>query len=290
MFPANFGYVAARSVEEALQLMAKHGEDSKLLAGGHSLIPAMKLRLQSPQILIDLGTVPGLRGVRTEGNHLVIGALTVHADLASSDLIGKHVPGLADAASVIGDMQVRNRGTLGGSVAHADPAADLPVILTALNASFIVQSSSGQRVIAADDFFTDFYTTAMGANEILTEIRVPIPAPGTGTAYAKLPHPASGYVVVSAGALITRQRSGACVAARVSIGGLGSGPVRAIATEMELQGKPLTPQLIAAAAAKAAEETDPVEDSYAGADYKRHVATVYARKAIEEAVQRAATN
>jgi carbon-monoxide dehydrogenase medium subunit len=286
MFPANFGYVAARSVEEALQLMAKHGDDGKLLAGGHSLIPAMKLRLQSPQILIDLGTVPGLRGVRTDGNQLVIGALTVHADLASSDLIGKHVPGLADAASVIGDMQVRNRGTVGGSVAHADPAADLPVILTALNASFIVQSSSGQRAIAADDFFTDFYTTAMAANEILTEIRVPIPAPGTGTAYAKLPHPASGYVVVSAGALITRQRSGACMAARVSIGGLGSGPVRAIATEMELQGKPLTPQLIAAAATKAAEETDPVEDSYAGADYKRHVATVYARKAIEAAVER----
>jgi carbon-monoxide dehydrogenase medium subunit len=287
MFPANFGYVAARSVEDALQLMAKHGEDGKLLAGGHSLIPAMKLRLQSPQMLIDLGTVPGLRGVRTEGNHLVIGALTVHADLASSDLIGKHVLGLVDAASVIGDMQVRNRGTIGGSVAHADPAADLPVILTALNASFIVQSSSGQRAIAADDFFTDFYTTAMAANEILTEIRVPIPAPGTGTAYAKLPHPASGYVVVSAGALITRQHSGACVAARVSIGGLGSGPVRAIATEMELQGKPLTPQLIAAAATKAAEETDPVEDSYAGADYKRHVATVYVRKAIEVAVARA---
>jgi carbon-monoxide dehydrogenase medium subunit len=225
--------------------------------------------------------------VRTDGNQLVIGALTVHADLASSDLIGKHVPGLADAASVIGDMQVRNRGTVGGSVAHADPAADLPVILTALNASFIVQSSSGQRAIAADDFFTDFYTTAMAANEILTEIRVPIPAPGTGTAYAKLPHPASGYVVVSAGALITRQRSGACMAARVSVGGLGSGPVRAIATEMELQGKPLTPQLIAAAATKAAEETDPVEDSYAGADYKRHVATVFARKAIEAAVERA---
>jgi carbon-monoxide dehydrogenase medium subunit len=287
MFPANFGYVAAHSLEEALQLMAKHGEDGKLLAGGHSLIPAMKLRLQSPQILIDLGTVPGLRGVRTEGNHLVIGALTVHAELASSDLIGKHVPGLADAASVIGDMQVRSRGTIGGSVAHADPAADLPVILTALNAAFIVQSSSGQRAIAADDFFTDFYTTAMAANEILTEIRVPIPAPGTGTAYAKLPHPASGYVVVSAGALITRQRSGACVAARVTIGGLGSGPVRAVATELELQGKPLTPQLIATAAAKAAEESDPVEDSYAGADYKRHVATVFARKAIELAAQRA---
>lgn len=288
MFPANFAYVAARSVEEALQLMAKHGEEGKLLAGGHSLIPAMKLRLQSPQTLIDLATVPGLRGVRVDGNNLVIGALTVHTDVASSELVRRHVPGLSDAASVIGDVQVRNRGTIGGSVAHADPAADLPVILTALNASFIVQSSTGKRTVAVDDFFTDFYTTALNANEILTEIRVPIPSPGTGTAYAKLPHPASGYVVVSAGALIIRQASGSCTAARIAIGGLGSGPCRAIATEMELKGKPPTPQIIAMAAAKAAEETDPVEDSYASAEYKRHVATVYARKAIEAALERAA--
>jgi len=287
MFPANFAYVAAGSVEEALQLMVKHGEEGKLLAGGHSLIPAMKLRLQSPQTLIDLGTVPGLRGVRVDGNNLIIGALTVHTDVASSDLVRKHLPGLAEAASVIGDVQVRNRGTIGGSVAHADPAADLPVILTALNASFIVQSVTGNRTIAVDDFFTDFYTTAMNANEILTEIRVPIPSAGSGSAYTKLPHPASGYVVVSAGALITRQASGSCAAARIAIGGLGSGPIRAIATEMELRGKPLTPQVIAAAAAKAAEETDPVEDSYASVDYKLHVATIYARKAIEEAVRRA---
>jgi carbon-monoxide dehydrogenase medium subunit len=288
MFPASFGYVAARSVEEALQLMATHGEDGKLLAGGHSLIPAMKLRLTSPGVLIDLGTVPGLRGVRIDGNHLVIGALTVHAHVAVSDLVRKHVPGLADAASVIGDVQVRNRGTIGGSVAHADPAADLPVILTALNAAMVVQSPAGNRVIAVDDFFTDFFTTAMSPNEILTEIRVPIPPAGSGSAYAKLPHPASGYVVVSAGALITRQASGSCVSARLAIGGLGSGPIRAIATEMELQGKPLTSQVIAAAAVKAAEETDPDGDTYASAEYKRHVATVYARKAIEAAVQRAA--
>lgn len=286
MFPASFGYVAARSVEEALELMAKHGEDGKLLAGGHSLIPAMKLRLQSPHTLIDLGTVPGLRSVKVDANQLVIGALTVHADVAASDLVRRHVPGLSDAASVIGDMQVRNRGTIGGSVAHADPAADLPVILTALNASFVAQSASGTRTIAVDDFFTDFYTTALNANEILTEIRVPIPASGTGTAYAKLPHPASGYVVVSAGAMITRQASGTCASARIAVGGLSSGPIRAIPTEMELQGKPLTSQVIAAAAAKAAEETDPVEDSYAGAEYKQHVATVYVRKAIEAAVER----
>ena len=286
MFPANFAYIAARSLDEALRLMAEHGEEGKLLAGGHSLIPAMKLRLSSPRMLIDLGAVPGLRGVKIDGGDLVIGALTVHADVASSDLVRKHVQGLADAASVIGDMQVRNRGTIGGSIAHADPGADLPVILTALNASFVAQSLSGSRIIAADDFFTDFFTTAMSANEILTEIRVPLPAAGAGTAYEKLPHPASGYVVVSAGALIVRDSSGSCASARLAIGGLGSGPARATAAESDLQGKPLTPQIIAAAAAKAAEGTDPVEDSYAGAEYKRHVATVYARKAIEAAVAR----
>ena len=147
MFPANFGYVAARSVEDALQLMAKHGEDGKLLAGGHSLIPAMKLRLQSPQTLIDLGTVPGLRGVSIDGNSLVIGALTVHADVASSELVRKHVPALAEAAAMIGDVQVRNRGTIGGSVAHADPAADLPVVLTSLNASFVASLSADGRAL-----------------------------------------------------------------------------------------------------------------------------------------------
>jgi len=290
MFPASFGYVAARSVEDALDLMAKHGEDGKLLAGGHSLIPAMKLRLQSPRTLIDLGTVAGLRGIRLDNNELVIGALTVHGDIAASDLVRKHLPGLAEAASLIGDMQVRNRGTIGGSVAHADPGADFPVILTALNAAFVVQSTAGTCTISVDDFFTDFFTTAMSANEILTEIHVPLPGAASGSAYTKLPHPASGYIVVSAGALITRQASGTCTASRIAIGGLGSGPLRAIATEMELQGKPLMPQLIASAAAKAADESDPVDDPYASADYKKYVATVYARKAIETAVERAATN
>jgi aerobic carbon-monoxide dehydrogenase medium subunit len=290
MFPASFGYVAAHSVEDALDLMAKHGEDGKLLAGGHSLIPAMKLRLQSPRTLIDLGTVTGLRGIRLDHNELVIGALTVHSDVATSDLVRKHLPGLAEAASLIGDMQVRNRGTIGGSVAHADPGADFPVILTALNAAFVVQSTAGTRIISVDGFFTDFFTTAMSTNEILTEIHVPLPGAASGSAYTKLPHPASGYVVVSAGALITRQASGTCTASRIAIGGLGSGPLRAIATEMELQGKPLTPQLIISAAAKAADESDPVDDPYASADYKKYVATVYARKAIETAVERAATN
>jgi carbon-monoxide dehydrogenase medium subunit len=287
MFPASFGYVAAHSVEEALQLLTRHGEEAKLLAGGHSLIPAMKLRLASPRTLIDLGTIPGLRGVRIDGDTLVIGALTVHADVAASDLVRQRLPGLAEAASVIGDVQVRNRGTIGGSVAHADPAADLPVILTALNAAFVLQSMSGRRTVGADGFFTDFYTTAMTVHEVLTEIRIPLPAARSGTAYVKLPHPASGYVVVSAGVLIARQASGSCASARVALGGLGSGPIRARGTETELQGKSLTSEVIAAAAAKAAENADPADDTYASAEYKRHVAAVYARRAIQIAAERA---
>lgn len=286
MFPVSFGYFAARSLEEALDLLTKHGDDAKLLAGGHSLIPAMKLRLASPRYLIDLGHVPGLSGVRIDGETLAIGALTVHADVAASELVRRRLPGLAEAAAVIGDVQVRNRGTIGGSVAHADPAADFPVILTALNASFVLQSPSGKRTVAAEDFFIDFYTTALAPDEVLTEIRVPLPPAGAGTAYAKLAHPASGYVVVSAGVLVIREPSGRCASARVAIGGLGSGPRRGAATEATLKGQPLTQDSIAAAAAKAAEGTDPDDDLYASADYKRHMATVYARKAIEVAASR----
>jgi carbon-monoxide dehydrogenase medium subunit len=287
MFPANFGYIAAGSVEEATELLAKHGEEAKLLAGGHSLIPAMKLRLASPRYLIDLGRVPGLSGIIVDGETLAIGALTVHADVASSDLVRQRLPGLTEAATAIGDVQVRNRGTIGGSVAHADPAADFPVILTALNASFVLQGRSGRRTVAAKDFFLDFYTTALAPSEVLTEIRIPLPPAGAGSAYAKLPHPASGYVVVSAGALVVRDPSGRCLSAAVAIGGVDNTPRRASATEAALQGQPLTSEIIAAAAAKASEGSEPQDDLYASADYKRHAATVYARRAIEAAVKRA---
>lgn len=283
MFPANFGYVAARSVDEAIELLTKHGEDAKLLAGGHSLLPAMKLRLASPRFLVDLGQIPGLSGVKVDGETLVIGALTVHADIAASDLVRQRAPGLAEAASVIGDTQVRNRGTIGGSVAHADPGADFPVILTALNASFALQSASGRRTVTADDFFVDFFATALAPNEVLTEIRVPLPPSGAGTAYAKLGHPASGYVVVSAGALLVRDSSGKCASARVALGGMSGRPLRATAVEAALQGQPLTTEGIAAAAAKASEGVDPDDDTYASAEYKRHMATVYAKQAIERA-------
>jgi carbon-monoxide dehydrogenase medium subunit len=286
MYPASFGYLTPRSIQETLDLLSQHGDDAKLLAGGHSLIPAMKLRLAEPRYLIDISQLPDLSGVRTEGQELVIGALTVHADVAASDLVQRHVPGLADAASRIGDVQVRNRGTIGGSVAHADPGADFPVILTALGASFGLTSPTGTRTVGADEFFVDIFTTDLAPNEIVTEIRVPIPASGSGTGYAKLGHPASGYVVVSAGALITRDADGTCTAARIAVGGLAGSPVRAQATELALQGQQLTLEAIAAAAAHAADGTDPDDDPYAPADYKRHVATVYTRRAIESAAGR----
>lgn len=285
MFPASFGYVAARSVEEAIDLLTKHGEDAKLLAGGHSLIPAMKLRLATPRTLIDIGGVPGLSGVRVDGETVAIGALTVHADVAASETVRRHLPGLAEAAAVIGDLQVRNRGTIGGSVAHADPGADLPIILTALNASLVLASPSGRRVISVDHFFIDFYTTALAANEVLTEIRIPLPPSGAGTAYAKLGHPASRYAVVSAGVLVIREALGRCRTARLAIGGLGGAPLRAKAAEAVLEGQSLTPEVIAAASGKATEGADPDDDIYASAEYKCQMATVYMRKAIERATE-----
>jgi aerobic carbon-monoxide dehydrogenase medium subunit len=287
MYPASFGYRAARSVDEAVALLTELGDEAKLLAGGQSLIPAMKLRLAQPGVLVDLGPIAALRGIRIDGDALVFGALTRHADVASSEIVRERVPGLAEAAERIGDVQVRNRGTIGGSVAHADPKADLPVMLTALDATVLVVGADGSRTVPIGEFFVDFYATVLEPNEVLTEIRVPLPAPGTGTAYAKLGHPASGYVVVSAGAVLTLAPTGACTAARVAVGGLASGPLRATATETALVGQVLTPELIAAAAAHAADDGEPDDDSYASADYKRHVAGLYARRAIEAAAGRA---
>lgn len=286
MYPAPFKYFAPTTIPEAIDLLEEYGEDAKLLAGGHSLLPAMKLRLAQPRQLIDLGRVPGLTGLRVQGDTLVIGALTVHADIASSALVRQRLPGLAEAAAAIGDVQVRNRGTIGGSVAHADPGADLPVILTALGASFIAVSRSGERSISADDFFIDAFTTALEPSEVLTQVRIGLPPVGSGTAYCKLPHPASGYVVVSAGALLVPAADGTCALARVALGGAAGGPHRAATVEAALVRHRLTEDTIANAARRAAEEMEADTDSYASADYKRHLAAVYARRAIATAAQR----
>jgi aerobic carbon-monoxide dehydrogenase medium subunit len=278
MYPASFEYLVPSSLREAIALLGQHGDDAKLLAGGHSLIPAMKLRLQEPKYLVDISRLPDMNGIREEGDRLVIGALTLHADVAASDVVRRRVPGLAEAAERIGDVQVRNRGTIGGSVAHADPNADYPVILLALGATFGVTGPNGSRSIAADDFFVDLFTTALEAGEVVTEVQVPAVA---ASAYAKFPHPASGYLVVSAGAALAKDGP-----ARVAVGGLAGKPVRASAVESALAGKPLNAETIATAAAHAADGTDPDDDIYAPAAYKRHIATVYARQALEAAAAR----
>lgn len=278
MYPASFEYLVPSSLQEAISLLGQHGDDAKLLAGGHSLIPAMKLRLQEPRFLVDISRLPDMTGIREEGDRLVIGALTLHADVAASDVVRRRVPGLAEAAERIGDVQVRNRGTIGGSVAHADPNADYPVILLALGATFGVTGPKGSRSISADDFFVDLFTTALDAGEVVTEVQVPAVA---ASAYAKFPHPASGYLVVSAGVALAKDGP-----ARVAIGGLAGKPVRAGAVESALAGKAPEAAAIAAAAAHAADGTDPDDDIYAPAAYKRHIATVLARQALEAAAAR----
>ncbi|HUZ78170.1 MAG TPA: xanthine dehydrogenase family protein subunit M [Chloroflexota bacterium] len=285
MYPASFAYHAPRSVEEAIALLAEHGDEAKLLAGGHSLLPTMKLRLAQPGHLIDLAGVAGLQGIREEGQRIVIGALTTHDELASSSLIRAKLTALAEAAAVVGDPQVRNRGTLGGSAAHADPNADEPVALVALEAVLVMVGPKGRREVPAVQFFEDIFTTALGADEVLTEIVVPVTSGKLASAYKKLPHPASGFVVVSCAAVLEGDGQ-RLQAARLGMGGLGGAPVRAAAAEARLAGQAPSEATLAAAAALVSEGTDPADDLYASAAYKRAVAQVYARQALTAAAER----
>jgi aerobic carbon-monoxide dehydrogenase medium subunit len=286
MYPASFEYLVPASAQEAIGLLAEHGDDAKVLAGGHSLIPSMKLRLLEPRYLVDIGRLPGMRDIRpADDGGVSIGAMALHADVAASDLVCQRVPGLAEAAAGIGDVQVRNRGTIGGSVAHADPNADYPVILLALGASFTLLGPGGSHTISADDFFVDLFTTLLEPNELVTDTHVPT---ASASAYAKYPHPASGYLVVSCGAVLTKDASGNCASARVAVGGLAGTAVRATTVESALVGRPLTPDSIASAAGHAADNTEPDGDLFAPADYKRHVITVYTRKALHAAATRLA--
>ncbi|MDE3078075.1 MAG: xanthine dehydrogenase family protein subunit M, partial [Chloroflexota bacterium] len=230
MYPASFEYLAPASLDEAIGLLKRHGDDAKILAGGHSLLPTMKLRLAQPRYLIDLAGVAGLQGIRQEPGRVLIGAMTLHADVAASPLLKEQLTALAEAAAVVGDPQVRNRGTLGGSIAHADPNADEPVALLALDASFTLVGPAGRREVAADEFFVDVFTTALQPDEVLTEISIPVPPTGAASAYRKLAHPASGFVVVSCAALLAGNKT-SCSEARIALGGVGGRPIRASAVE-----------------------------------------------------------
>lgn len=286
MYPASFEYHRVASVEEAVGLLTRHKDDAKLLAGGHSLIPMMKLRLAQPKHLVDIGRVKGLSGIREEGGHFVIGALTTHYAVESSAAVRQKCPMLSEAAAMIGDPQVRNYGTIGGSVAHADPAADWPAVLLALGAEIHAVGPRGARTIKADDFFKDLFTTALGPDEVLTEIHIPTGGHG-GAAYVKHPHPASRFAVVGVAAAVALDGTGKCKSAHVGITGVGSKAVRAKGVEAALTGHTLDATTINSAAQKAADGIDINADLQGSVEYKAHLTRVYTRRALERAVERA---
>ncbi len=286
MIPAQFDYVRAKTLDEALSLLAQN-EDAKILAGGHSLIPAMKLRLAQPRLLIDIGRVKDLAYIREEDGQIRLGAMTTHYEIESSDLLKKICPLLPECAAHIGDVQVRNCGTIGGSLAHSDPAADWPAAIISLNAELVAASKEGERTIKADDFFVDLLTTALEPGEILREIRVNKPDRRTGQAYTKMHHPASGFAVVGVAASLALDRDSNCKNASIGITGISSKAYRASGVESALTGAKLDEQTAASAASHAAEGVDVNGDLFASADYRRHLAEVYTRRAIATAAQRA---
>lgn len=285
MYPPKFDYYRAGSLSEAISLLQAH-DGAKLLAGGHSLIPALNLRLADPGALIDIGRLDELKGITaTADGGCKIGALTVHAAVASSNLVPA---GLSQAAGMIGDPQVRNRGTVGGNVSHADPASDLPTILLALKATFHVVGPNGARTIAADDFFVDLFATALGEGEVLTAVTIPGSSQKAGSAYAKLSNPASRYAMVGAGAVVS-QANGVCTAASVAVGGLTPKATRGSSVEAALVGKPLNADTIAAAAQTIGQDLgdDILGDMHANSDYRRQMAVVFVRRALTQAAERA---
>jgi carbon-monoxide dehydrogenase medium subunit len=267
VIPAPFDYVAAESAAHALDLLDSLGDEAKLLAGGHSLLPMMKLRLATPSVLIDIGRLPELAGIRAEGDELVIGAATPHAVLASSELVRADAPLLAYSAAQVGDPQIRHRGTIGGSLAHADPAADLPMTLLALGGSVDLLGQGGTRNVPADDFFTGFFETSLAEGELIAAVRVPR-RPGQGWGYQKFVRRANDWAIVGVAALD----------GRIALANMGSVPLRARAAEQALA----SGASAAEAAELAADDTEPSEDVHADRDYRRHLARVLTRRALEQ--------
>jgi carbon-monoxide dehydrogenase medium subunit len=286
MIPNTFEYFAPATIEEALNLLAQHGEDAKILSGGHSLIPTIKLRLAAPPVVIDIGRIAALKAINVANGVISIGANATHAAIAKSAALKAAAPLLCETAAQIGDQQVRNRGTIGGSVTHADPAADWPAAMLALNADIVARSASGERIIPAEDFFTDLMTTALAPKEILTEIRIPAPAQPAASAYLKVAQSASGFALV--GVAVQLKLNGAtCEAASVAVNGLAPKAFRAVAVESALVGKTLDADAIKAAAANAdSDASDAMEDIHASGEYRRHLAKVYAGRAVQAATNR----
>jgi aerobic carbon-monoxide dehydrogenase medium subunit len=277
MIPAEFDYVAPDSLEDVLRALSEGGEDAKLLAGGHSLLPLMKLRLAAPSLLVDLRKVPGLSGIERSNGGWRIGALTPHAEL-------EHTPDLgvvAVAAGTIADPQVRNRGTIGGSLAHGDPASDLPAVMLITEASVTLRGSGGERSVAAADLFENYLQTSVGPDEVLTEVHIPA-LDGWGFGYEKFNRRSEDWAMVGISAVV-KASDGQCEDVRIGLTNMGSVPLRASAAEEALRGQSLSAESIASAAEQAAEGTDPPADLNASAEYKRHLARVLTRRALEQA-------
>jgi carbon-monoxide dehydrogenase medium subunit len=287
MYPAAFEYHTPTSVKDALGLLGTLKDDAKILAGGHSLIPMMKLRLAQPKHLIDLRKVPGLAGIKEEGGALVIGAMTTHWQVESSSLVKSKCLVLSEVGGIIGDPAVRNLGTIGGSIAHADPAADWPASMIALGAEMVCEGPKGRRTVKVDDWFQGLMATALREDELLVEIRVPILPAGSGAAYLKFPHPASRFAVVGVAAAVTLDKQGTCTKASVGVTGAGTKAVRAKGVEAGLTGKKLDAATIEAAAQKAADGVDVQADLQGSVEYKSHLCRVFAKRAVTEAVKRA---
>ena len=287
MYAPDFAYYRAGSLAEAGQLLQQH-PGAKLLAGGHSLIPLLKLRLATPAALIDIGRLDELKGISVADGRVRIGALTTHAELAASSELAERCPALAEAAGLIGDPAVRNRGTIGGNVAHADPASDLPTVLRALDATIAVTADGGERSIPAADFFEGMMETALGDHDIVTSIEVPAAPAGQGQAYVKFSHPASRYAVVGVAASVS-VAGGSIGSVAVALGGLVPVATRAAAVEQALAGQAPSADVIAAAAAAVSADLgdDLIGDIYASAEYRRAMAPVYVKRALRTAVERA---
>lgn len=287
MFSTSFDYYRADSVREAQQLLQQN-PGAKILAGGHSLIPLLKMRLATASALIDIGRIGELKGITIDQGRIRIGALTTHAELAASHALQNACPMLADAAGHVGDQQVRNCGTIGGNIAHADPASDLPTVLVALEARITAVGPAGERTVAASDFFQGMMATALGDGEILTRVEIASRKPGEGMAYAKFTHPASRYAVVGAAAVVAMAQ-GVCNSARVAIGGLVPAAIRARSVESALAGKRMTPETIDQAAGHVIGELgdEILSDIYASAEYRKAMAVVFVKRALSSAVQAA---
>jgi carbon-monoxide dehydrogenase medium subunit len=278
VIPAQFDYLAPTTVEEALAALSQHGEDAKILAGGQSLLPVLRMRLNAPEVVIDLGRIASLRGVRDDGDAIVIGAMTEHSVVGTDPLVAEHALLIHKAVEHLADVQVRHRGTFGGALAHADPAGDLGAPVLALDGEFVITGPGGTRTVPASEFFVGLFETVIGDDEILTEVRIPKHT-GWGAHYTKFVRVAHQWPIVAVAATVNTS-SGSIAEARIGLTNMGSTPLRARATEAALSGVPVTTEAVGAAAAHAAEGTSPPSDLNGDAEYRQHLARVLTRRAV----------